>query len=279
MPVRAHQNRRRRRGRSVGRDGGAGHQPRVGRAAVPVLRRGQLSRGILVQVQPRPDARDVDGAGALGRHHVTLEPPPDGRAPDVCARRRVRRDGHDAQRPVRGADWVGRRLRPLRVKHLRPAEEGRDFVSHAADGPHGGAHQLPRRLVRRSDGHAPALPADERRVGRHERRPGREMARPRVPRGLRVTRRPVGALPRLGRPALRLLLAGPLREGLAGRRPTARHVARRRRRRGSLHGAPGELHARARFVQGAEPAAVPRDAARAVVRRPTSRLRGSMSGK
>ena len=96
---------------------------------------------------------------------------------------------------------------------------------------------------------------------------------------LRVARGSRGVVPSVGWVALRLLLAGPLREGLVGCCKTTERGPRRRRGCGGVHGSPGLLHEDARFGQGAVPRAGAGDAARPLVCGEASLVRGRVSGE
>ena len=77
----------------------------------------------------------------------------------------------------------------------------------------------------------------------------------------------------------RLLLARPLREGLVGSCPTAERRPRRRRGCCCEYGSPGLLYEDARFRQSAVPCAGVGDAARPLVCREASLVRGRVSGE
>ena len=91
---------------------------------------------------------------------------------------------------------------------------------------------------------------------------------------LRAARGSRGIVPSVGRLALRLLLARPLREGLARRRATAERRPRRRRGRGREYGSPGLLYEDARFRESPMSCASLGDAARSLVCCQASLVRG-----
>ena len=86
-----------------------------------------------------------------------------------------------------------------------------------------------------------------------------------------------GVVPSLGWLSICVLLARPLREGLVGSCKTTKCRPRRRRGCCCEYGSPGLLYADARFREGAMPRARVGDAARSLVRRETSVLRGRVS--
>ena len=96
---------------------------------------------------------------------------------------------------------------------------------------------------------------------------------------LRVARGSRGLISSVGRLSIRLLLAGPLREGLVGSCPTTKRRPRRRRGCGREYGAPGLLYADARCGQSAVPRAGLGDAAGPLVCGQESLVRGRVPGE
>ena len=96
---------------------------------------------------------------------------------------------------------------------------------------------------------------------------------------LRSARGSRGVISSVGRFSIRLLQPRSLREGLARRRAAAERRPRRRRGCCCEYGSPGLLYEDARFREGAVPRAGLSDAARPLVCREASLVRGRVSGE